>query len=38
MKSCGIPCLAPSRFAGSNGVKPSPMLIAMYLVQGLSEE
>jgi ABC-type amino acid transport substrate-binding protein len=24
-------------WVGSNGVKPSPMLIAMYLVQGLSE-
>ncbi len=25
------------KWVGSNGVKPSPMLIAMYLVQGLSE-
>jgi len=25
------------QWVGSNGVKPSPMLIAMYLVQGLSE-
>ena len=24
-------------WVGSNGVKPSPMLVAMYLVQGLSE-